>query len=129
MRDVAVFQAKLLVDGLRDLVLSPVSLVAGLVGLITDRKDPGRHFRRVLEFGAASEIWINLFGRHTREDVGDDLDELFSRLEKRVIDQYEKGGITAQAKTAIDRSLDAIHNRIEPPLSPGEPPDDVPPGH
>ena len=77
MRDVLVFQAKLLVDGLRDLILSPVSLVAGLVGLIADRDDPARHFRKVLEFGANSEVWINLFNRHGRKNQPGDLDDLF----------------------------------------------------
>jgi hypothetical protein len=35
VRDLAVFQAKLFVDGVKDLVLFPVSLVAALVGLVT----------------------------------------------------------------------------------------------
>ena len=33
VRDIAVFQAKLIVDGLRDLMLVPASLIAGIMSL------------------------------------------------------------------------------------------------
>ena len=35
IRDVAVLQLKLIVDGLRDLVLVPASLVAGIISLVS----------------------------------------------------------------------------------------------
>lgn len=111
-RDLLVFQAKLLLDGLRDLLLSPISLVAGLMGMVADRNDPSRLFRKVVEAGAASERWINLF-KHRDPGVAGNVDELFERLEARILEQYQSGGITAQAKSAIDRSLDAIQRRIE----------------
>ena len=41
VRDMLVFQLKLVVDGLFDLVLLPVSLIAGLVGVIRGGPDPG----------------------------------------------------------------------------------------
>ena len=44
LRDIAVFQAKLIVDGLRDLMLVPASLIAGIMSLASgsDGK-PGTH--------------------------------------------------------------------------------------
>ena len=44
IRDVAVFQVKLLFDGFRDLLLLPVSLVAGILSLIRGEQDPARNF-------------------------------------------------------------------------------------
>ena len=61
MRDVLVFQLKLFVDGLRDVILSPVSLVLGIVGVFVSRQ-PGEPFYRLLRAGRASENWIDLFG-------------------------------------------------------------------
>ena len=62
-RDIVVLQAKLLVDGLRDLILVPASLIVGIVSLVAynDRK-PGAEFYRLLYAGKQSEHWINLFG-------------------------------------------------------------------
>ncbi|MCG8380387.1 MAG: hypothetical protein MI865_13060, partial [Proteobacteria bacterium] len=48
-RDVMSFQFKLLMDGLRDVLLSPISITAALVGVFTDSKDPGKYFYRLLK--------------------------------------------------------------------------------
>src|SRR5690606_6143806 len=64
IRDVLVFQGKLLVGGLRDLVLLPVSLIVGIVSIIGTGKGspPGREFYDLLHAARRSERWINLFG-------------------------------------------------------------------
>ena len=68
VRDLIVFQFKLALDGLRDVLLSPVSLGAALLGILTSRDDPGKYFRRLMELGRASDRWINLFNSHNEED-------------------------------------------------------------
>jgi hypothetical protein len=122
IRDVLVLQLKLAVDALRDLVISPVSLVAGLVDLVQGGERPGRLFYGVLAAGRRSEALINLFGEAGRakpsessgaersESSGEpvSLDAVVARVERMIVEQYERGGITASAKSAIDRSLDAI---------------------
>ena len=63
VRDIAVLQAKLLVDGLRDLILVPASLVAGIASLMSGNDGkPGTQFYHLLGVGKQSERWINLFG-------------------------------------------------------------------
>ncbi len=112
LRDVARFQLKLLMDGLRDLLMSPVSLVAAAAGLLLEPRHPRRYFERALSFGRRTEEWINLFDRAQRpEDTG--VDELFQRLEARLIEQYQRGGVTSGAKQAIDTSLDRLHQAID----------------
>lgn len=124
MRDVAVFQAKLFIDGIRDFALIPVSLVAGLIDLV-EGNHPG-HFRKVIEAGRRSERWINLFGQHGDDEtasrsftirnarggrdvrVPENLDAVVSKLEGLVVEQYRKGGMTASTKRVIDRSLDGL---------------------
>ena len=117
MRDVAVFQVKLLFDGLRDLLLVPISIGAGLISLLNAGKKPGSEFYDLLRFGRRSERWINLFGaaQHyhgpASEDdrfPAEDIDELVARVESFVVDEYHKGGITAQAKDRVDKALDSL---------------------
>ena len=113
LRDVLVFQLKLFLDAVRDLVLSPVSIVAGVIDLISGDEPPGRYFYRLLAFGGRTDTWINLFGMQGQpEERGGDesvtIDSLVAQVERLMVDQYERGGVTASAKQAIDRSLNAI---------------------
>ncbi len=64
IRNAVVFQLKLMADGLRDLVLLPVSLVATVIGLLRGGDEPERELLQVIEIGRESEQWINLFGNH-----------------------------------------------------------------
>jgi len=48
IRNTVVFQLKLMADGLRDLVLLPVSLIAALIGLLRGGDEPEREFLQVI---------------------------------------------------------------------------------
>jgi hypothetical protein len=118
MRDVAVLQVKLVIDGLRDLLLVPASLIVGLISLVKhENGKPGPQFYDLLNFGRESERRINLFGAYSNRPMstGDDdrggdmdIDDLVSRVESYVVDEVRRGGINAQAKAKIDQALDAI---------------------
>lgn len=121
IRDIAVLQVKLVVDGLRDVALVPASLIAGLVSLLSgsDGK-PGPQFYRLLALGKQSERWINLFGAvHNSPEsqsapgrlAGGDIDEIVGHVEKFLVEEYRRGGVTAQAKGRIDKALEALHAR------------------
>jgi hypothetical protein len=113
LRDVLVFQLKLGVDALRDVLLSPLSLLAAALDLVRGTDRERLHFHELLALGRRSEGWIDLFGAaHGGDDPG--LDRVVARVEKLVVEQYERGGITAQAKDAIDRSLDRLSGRRPP---------------
>ncbi len=120
IRDVAVFQVKLVFDGLRDVIFVPISLVAGLVSLAKGGMSPSSEFYDLLKFGRRSERWINLFGAAshyhgppTEEDkfAVEDIDNMVSRVESFVVDEYRKGGVTAQAKERLDNALDLLHKK------------------
>lgn len=121
VRDVAVLQVKLVVDGLRDLVLVPASLIAGLVSLFSSADGrTGDQFYQLLAVGKQSERWINLFGAMRNAPVGlrqadqfpnADIDDLVGRLETFVVDEHRRGGITAQAKERLDKTLRAIRRK------------------
>lgn len=123
IRDVLVFEGKLIVDGFRDFLLLPVSLIAGLISLLGKGPHPGPEFYDLLRLGRRSERWINLFGALDRKSAsapedgkqaGRDFDDLVSRVESFVVDEYRKGGITAQAKQRLDGALDLLQGRKKP---------------
>ena len=115
IRNAVVFQLKLMADGLRDLVLLPVSLVATLVGLLRGGEEPDREFRQVIELGRESEKWINLFGTH---DVPEDasaaasIDVLFTKVETTLKQHYKTAGTSESAQAEIDEALQAAHEKV-----------------
>lgn len=119
IRDAVVIQFKLVVDGLRDVVLVPASLVAALISLVRSEDGrPGPEFYELLAFGKRTERWIDLFGAHRRvagetqaEEAEAGIDDLVSRVEAYVVEEYRRGGVTAQAKEQIDRALDALQTK------------------
>jgi hypothetical protein len=121
LRDVGVLQVKLLVDGLRDLFLVPASLIAGIASFVSSKNGkPGMQFYRLLHLGRQSERWIDLFGaeKNSPEPIepvksfsDGGIDELVSKVESLVIDEYKRGGVSAQAKERLDKIIEAIQRR------------------
>ena len=120
VRDIAILQVKLVVDGLRDFILVPVSLVAGIMSLVKSGDEQATEFYDLLKMGRRSERWINLFGAAERvhgpandddQLLPEDIDALVSRVESFVVDEYQKGGVTKQAKDQVDKALNKLHKR------------------
>lgn len=127
--DVVIFQGKLVLDGGRDLLLSPLSIIVAIYALITGSQTPGRQFYDLMHLGHRTDKWINLFGSAKRvppsdfssaflnsfgtEDVDEqNVDSLVSHMEELVKKQYEKGGVTANAKANIDKAFDKLNSKI-----------------
>lgn len=124
VRDAAVLQGKLFIDGIRDFMLMPISIGAAVLDLLGVGKRAGRHFYDVMLLGRHSERFINLFGAADHllpselRSSPQGLDTLVDRLEAIVVQEYERGGITTNAKVAVDRALDGIQlkkGRQDPP--------------
>ena len=125
LRDLGVLQVKLVVDGLRDIVLVPLSLLAGVISIASSKDGrPGPQFYHLLAWGKQSEVWINLFGavKNSPEKIeqpkpfGDkDIDDIVGRLESFVVDEVKRGGVTTQAKERLDKILDAVQRKKTAP--------------
>jgi hypothetical protein len=125
IRDTAVLQVKLVVDGLRDLVLVPASLIAAVASLLTSRDGkPGPQFDRLMDAGRRSEKWIDLFGTHRELPAPDasadenhegGIDIVVRRFESFLVDEYRRGGLTRQAKARIDKALNAMQSKHPEP--------------
>ncbi len=121
IRDIAVLQVKLIVDGLRDLILVPASLIVGIVSLSKTRDGvPGPEFYKLVSVGKQSERWINLFGalKNAPPEIvaenpfGDaDMDDIVSRVESFVIDEYQRGGVSAQARDRMYKAMEKMRRK------------------
>jgi hypothetical protein len=108
VRNSVIFQLKLMVDGFRDLVLLPVSLVATIIGLLRGGDEPEREFNQIIEVGRESERWINLFGNHSVPPDSNaivSIDSLFTKVEETLKQQYKTGGISERVQAEIEKAL------------------------
>ena len=111
IRRVIVFQIKLALDGFRDLVMSPLSIVAGIVGVLIGGREPDWAFRRLMRFGRETDRWIDLFDardaldeRHPERTV----DAVLSDLEDVLRRDYASGGVTARSLAAAEAKLEKL---------------------
>ena len=116
LRDVLVFQLKMLLDNVRDFALMPISLAAALIDLIVRGEREGALFYRVLRWGAHSETVIDVYSAIEHHEAGDfkitrdyTVDGVIARLEGVLTREYEKGGTAASIKNAMDRAIDQLH--------------------
>jgi len=61
------FQLKLAADALRDLLMSPVSIVCFLLDLVLQPEEGDSHHHQMLMFGRKTDRWINLFEEYRQE--------------------------------------------------------------
>ena len=125
-RRLLVFQFKLLLDGLRDVILSPASVIAVLMGVFGTGRPDGP-FRALLRFGRRTDDWIDLFDAHSAADEGEAEGEsearaehdrpeasanaLFDAVERAVREEYERGG----GRSAIEARLQSLRERRQGP--------------
>jgi hypothetical protein len=122
--DVIVFQFKLMLDGLRDVVLIPVSITAAILGLIIGGSKPGQYFEQVLKLGRRTEFWLNLFGHRRHSGTSDDI---FKPIQDKVFDRAERNPWLNKAGSSLNRSLDKVGERIQPPQKNVQSPPEDPP--
>ena len=72
VRDLLIFQLKLVLDGLKDVALIQISLVAAVFDLVFGR--PGRPlvFYNVLKLSEKADLWLNLYGASRHAEHTDD---------------------------------------------------------
>jgi len=116
VRDVAVFSIKAGIEAVRDVVLIPVAIAAGLVGLLFQARDPGGVFQLVVQAGRRFDRWLDLFGERGGEQG---IDTILGRVERAIVEEHGRGGLTQQARETIDQALDSLHESL------GEIPDEA----
>ena len=111
-RDVAVFQIKLAMDGLRDLFLSPISIGAAVWGIITNPSNPDKYFAQLMNFGHKTDEWINLFGNVDEYESGkQSSDKYVHKAQEMLVNQYQQGGMVKKVKDGTDNLVDRIQKK------------------
>jgi len=84
LRKFGVFQLKLYIDALRDLLLSALSFGAFIIDLIQQNYGPDSYFEKVLRIGRRTERAINLFNQFDAQERGDrSVDSIIDEVEDR----------------------------------------------
>ncbi len=66
VRDLLIFQLKLGLDGLVDLILSPLAVAAAAIEIFFGGERRGRLFYAILRMGERVDLWLNLYGASQR---------------------------------------------------------------
>ena len=118
IRDFAIFQLKLVLDGLKDGTLFIVSFVAFGVDLIFRRHGQRRFFYKMMRVSEKLDLWLNLHG--AAKGAERDADGLFGQSEAGSdtmlgqIEQIVRGGDeparpAEEAPPAVPRRSSSLH--------------------
>jgi len=108
------FQLKLLADGIRDIILSPVSIIAVLMGLIAGNKDPDKYLNRLMKFGQRSDVWINLFDMHEGKETSDAwIAPLEVRMKQKYSDAIDDQHWISRSGRRMNNALDHVNSEID----------------
>jgi len=114
LTDVAIFQLKLIADGFRDILLSPLSILAAVAGLVVGGDRPERYFRKVIGLGRRTEVWIDLFDEHRGPGTAE---EFVAPVRSKVIREAQANAWLSKTGTKLNRRLDQVNSA----LAPGDP--------
>ncbi len=106
--ELGVFHLKLFVEAARDVFLSPVSIIAVIMGLVAGGDKPDMYFRRVQRFGRRTDTWLNVFGTRHR---GPSADEIVRPIEEKLFAQTKSGGRLVRGADQVNQLLDAVNRR------------------
>ena len=107
--DVFIFQFKLAFDGIRDILLVPLSIFSAIFGLAAGGDEPDRYFKQLLRLGRRTEAWLNLFG-HRR--FGETSDKLIRPLQDKVFAGARTSPLLNKAGSHFNRHLDSVNASV-----------------
>lgn len=99
IRDLVIFQLKLLLDGVKDIILSPLSVLAAGLDLIAPTEKRGKRLYAVLMLGERFDHWLSLYKSMERASSNAEglfgasragANDLLGKLEELVIGRVEE---------------------------------------
>ena len=107
VRDVLMFQFKLVVDGLKDLGLAQVALAAVLLDLIRRDGTPGRRFYGIVQVSERFDAWLDL--HEARDRVPTDAPRYVPTVSRSVDDLIDD--IESSARVVARKTTDVTRKR------------------
>ncbi|WP_339721165.1 hypothetical protein [uncultured Paraglaciecola sp.] len=116
IRQGIVFQFKLGLDALRDILMSPVSIVLIIVDVVMANNQQQSYFNRLMRLGKKSDHWINLFAVDSPKGKSDDIKESadsnvdywITKIETVVKEQQVDGKLTQSGKAKLQQYFGKI---------------------
>jgi hypothetical protein len=105
LRDFMIFQLKLALDGLKDVLVFQVSIVAMIVDFFSGRGEKPRWFYSVVRASERFDRWLDLHGAMQRLEAGESADGFFGASEAGSdsllgeLEQMVRGGDEPKSKT------------------------------
>lgn len=115
LRRLVIFQVKLFADGVRDLVLSPISFAAAAVGILFGGRNPHGAFDRLMDAGHITDNWIDLFGHHAKQGERPSLERMIDEVENALRADHARGGVTAEAEKRFRNLAEELRRRASCP--------------
>ena len=111
LKRLGVFQLKLAADAIRDILLSPLSIIVTLVDIFESDPQKRKHFDRLLSFGRRTERKIDLFEQHRDSDDEEvSIDQLVDQIEQVIKREYSEGKVSGKTRGVLEKALGRIRN-------------------
>jgi hypothetical protein len=118
LRDVAVFELKLMINNLHNFVQVPLTFFVALFDLVFKHGAEGSRFYWLVEQGRTIDDHIDVYSiiAHRERGLNRDytVDAVLKRVEDVIKREYERGGTAATIKNAVDRTLDEMQAKTAP---------------
>ena len=118
LRDVAVFELKLILNNMHNFIQVPLTMAVALVDLVFRHGEEGSRFYWLVEQGRVIDDHIGIYSIIDDRERGLNrdftVDAVLKRVEDVIVREYEKGGTAAAIKNAVDRTLDEMQSRTAP---------------
>jgi len=123
IRHVIVFQLKLGLDALRDILMSPVSIVLAVTDIMMANNHQQSYFIRLMRLGKKSDDWINLFAvelpnsepADNKVAADSNVDFWFTKIEKVIKEHQVDGKLSESGKQKLQQYFGRINQPSDTP--------------
>ena len=132
LKNLGLFQFKLMIDAFRDILLSPVAICCGLIDLLKNNSEEQSYLKKLMSVGHLSDQWLNLFSyRSAREEQSSQqslvsqstqqpldassaktLDEVVDKLEDVLKEHMAKDSQSVKSLQAMQQQIKQVHQKL-----------------
>jgi hypothetical protein len=128
VRQAIVFQLKLGLDALRDVLMSPVSIILVITDIVMANNHQQSYFIRLMRLGKKSDHWINLFAVDLANSEAQDnevasdsnVDDWLTKIEEVIKEQQVDGKLSQTGKEKLQKYFRRFNQSSDKPEGKGE---------
>ncbi len=115
------FQIKLMLDAVRDVLLSPVAIVCTILDLAAGNHSGQGYFQRLMNIGHQSDHWLNLFGDSPNDakanQADKDVNQVSGSTDFEPEQSHEASLVVRKANGKVDSKIESLFSQVEELLS------------